>query len=240
MSAIVPAILPKSLEDLQQKLAVLDGVVTSVQLDVVDGRFASPASWPYLENSSSGDPDFQNGETLPYLGQMNYEIDLMVSNPEEVTGLWIQAGASRITIHAESTKYLSKTISDVQVKYGHAKDFAPGLLSLGLAINIATDLSLIEPYLEFMDYVQFMGIASIGKQGEPYDTRVLRKIAAFRHLHPDMNIQVDGGVSLATAPALLSAGVSRLIIGSALWKAPNLLEEFRKFQDLSQEYGIYS
>ena len=51
MSAIVPAILPKSLEDLEQKLTVLSGVATSVQIDVVDGKFVSPASWPYASDT---------------------------------------------------------------------------------------------------------------------------------------------------------------------------------------------
>ncbi len=239
MNVIVPAILPKSLEDLEQKLSVLSGVATSVQVDVVDGRFVSPASWPYA-NETGTPPVFLETGTLPYLGQINYEIDLMVSEPEEVTGAWIEAGASRITIHAESTKYLSKTISGLQFKYGHAKDFAPNLLSLGLAINVTSELALIEPYLEFADYVQFMGIATIGKQGQPFDTRVLQKISTFRHRHPEMDIQVDGGVSLQTMPELLNAGVDRLIVGSGLWNARNFAEQFKRFQDMSQEYGVYS
>jgi ribulose-phosphate 3-epimerase len=236
MNVVIPAILPKSREDLEQKLAALVGLASSVQIDVVDGRFVSPAAWPY---AGVGDA-FSHDDTLPNLDRINYEVDLMVTDPEVVAGTWIELGAGRVTIHAESTNYLSKAITDLQVSYGHAKGFAPDLLSLGLAINIGSELSLIEPYLESIDYVQFMGIGIIGKQAEPFDTRVLRKIAAFRNKYPQMTIQVDGGVSLVTAPALLTAGVDRLIVGSALWRAPNLAEELDKFNQLAQEYGIYS
>jgi ribulose-phosphate 3-epimerase len=164
----------------------------------------------------------------------------MVNAPEIVAGSWIEAGAQRLTLHVESTNYLSKTVTELEVKYGHAKDFAPNLISLGLAINIGSDLSVLDPYIDHVDYVQFMGIATIGKQGEPFDKRVLRKIALLKNKYPQLLIQVDGGVSLMTAPALLTAGVDRLIVGSALWRAPNLAEELQKFNDLVQEYGIYS
>ena len=236
----MPAILPKSREDLEQKLSLLAGVVPSVQIDVVDGRFVASPSWPYLDGSKDGVPNFSDGESLPYLGQIAYDIDLMVSNPEDVAGLWIEAGASRITIHAESSKYLAKTIQELQFKYGHAKDFVPNLISMGLSINTGTELALIEPFLDQIDYVQFMGVAVIGKQGEPFDPRVLRKISEFKKKYPEMTIQVDGGVSLATAPSLLIAGVDRLVIGSALWKNQDIAAEIEKFQEAVQEYGIYS
>jgi ribulose-phosphate 3-epimerase len=239
MSVIVPAILPKSRADLEEKLAQLVGRVESVQIDIIDGRFVSPPSWPYVEPLKEIHTLFAEGEMLPYVDQLKYEMDLMVSAPEEVTGIWIEAGAAAMTIHAESTQYLPRAITDMQVKYGHEKNFAPGLLSLGLAINIDTDISLIEPYLHSADYVQFMGIAKIGRQGEPFDQRVIRKITQFRHAHPDVLIQVDGGVSLLTAPALLSAGVDRLIVGSALWNAPDLEAELEKFNSLVQEFGTY-
>ena len=238
MSSIVPAILPTSRADLDTKLGMLKGIASSVQIDIVDGRFVSPASWPYVKDQQGKDL-FSELDPLPYQDQMHYEMDLMVEDPEQVTGIWIESGAQRITVHAESTKYLPKVITDIQVKFGHAKDFAPDLISLGLAINLNTELALIEPYMEHTDYVQLMGIKTIGKQGEPFDSAVLRKVSQLRHKYPEITIQVDGGVSLSTAQ-LLTAGVDRLIIGSALWKSPDIKAEMEKFQELVQEYGNYS
>ena len=240
MGVIIPAILPSSREDLDAKLAQLAGITDEVQIDIVDGRFAAPASWPF-------DGGKQDAQALPLIehafarsGGMLAEMDLMVETPEAEIGPWVQAGANRITVHAESARRLPQLIADFQARYGHDRGFAPGLLSFGLAINIASDLSLIEPYLDACDYVQFMGIRTIGRQGEPFDRGILARIAAFRKKHPDTPIQVDGGVSLDTAPELLAAGVSRLIVGSALWRAPDLRAEFAKFTELTERYGLYS
>lgn len=236
MGAIIPAILPASREDLESKLARLHGLTRSVQIDVVDGRYASPATWPYTERGTS---DLGSEGLLPYLGHFQYEFDLMVENPGLVAGAWVDHGAARLTLHAESTRDLDAVIGTLEREYGHDKGFAPDLLAIGLAVGAEADLALINPYLDRIDYVQFMGIRTIGRQGEPFDTRIVRKIVAFRKEHPDIRVQVDGGVNLSTAPILLDAGVSRLIVGSGLWKAPNLEAELAKYQQLAEEYGIY-
>lgn len=231
MSSIIPAILPKSREDLEEKLWKLQEITTDAQIDLVDGSFGAPATW--LGEQTTDDTD----RPLPFLGKMTYEVDIMARDPEPLVRYFVREGVSRITVHAALIHNLPELIANFQRDYGHDKDFAPGLLSLGLAIGIDTDLSLIEPYIEQCDYIQFMGIAHIGKQGEPFDTRVLPKIAAFRKKHPKMLIQVDGGVSLTSAPALLSAGVSRLVVGSAFWNAPDLKEQMEKFEELTQIYS---
>lgn len=239
MSRIVPAILPLSEKDLEEKLERLVGITTDVQIDIVDGRFVSPASWPYTVRGPHDPQQTLGSEMLPYLGQLHYEMDLMVEDPAAIAGQWIEAGATRIIAHAESTRFLPKFIAEMKKTYGHDKSFAPDLLSFGLAINMASDTSLIEPYLEDIDFVQFMGIRKIGKQGEPFDRGVLQKILSFRKKYPDMPVQVDGGVSLQTAGELLSAGVSRLVIGSALWKASDLPLELAKYEALTLDHGRY-
>lgn len=235
MSAIIPAILPLSRVDLNQKTAALFGLTDWVQIDIVDGRFASPPSWPYTSKEGLAELNAEN--PLPHLGRMRYELDLMATDPEKLVGECIAAGANRLVLHAESSRFLPKTMEQLNTLYGHDKNFAPDLLSLGVALNIASEISLLEPFLPYADYVQFMGIADIGKQGQPFDQHVIRKIAEFRKKHPDILIQVDGGVSLTTIRALLEIGVDRMIVGSALWKAPNLHEAFEQFNDIVREYN---
>lgn len=235
MAIIVPAILPTSRHDLDEKLARLVGIAQEVQIDIVDGVFASPPTWPYAEAHT----EFGDVGELPFLDDFHYEMDLMVKDPELLTGSWISAGATRILAHLESTTYLPRLITDLKVKYGHEKGFASDLLSFGLAVNIETSLELLEPYLAETDYVQFMGIKSIGKQGQPFATEVLNKIAVFHGKHPDMPIQVDGGVNLESASLLLGAGVSRLVVGSALWRAPDLRIAYQQFVDLIDSRGLY-
>jgi pentose-5-phosphate-3-epimerase len=98
---------------------------------------------------------------------------------------------------------------------------------------------MLEPYIPKIDYVQFMGIATIGKQGEPFDRRVIERVQSFRRRHPEIPVQVDGGVTSRTAPELLFAGVSRLIVGHALQEAKDIAAEYRSLTDMAQQYGAY-
>jgi len=239
MQFIVPAILPTTAEDLSGKLSRLHGISTDVQIDIVDGRYVSPATWPYTSAALKND-GLPESDAFAHLGAFRFEVDLMVQNPEEVVGSWIRAGASRITIHAETTKNLAQLVDDFDTKYGHDKDFTPDLLAFGLSLNINTPTTLIEPYLDRADYVQFMGITEIGKQGQEFNAGVVAKIASFHKRYPEMCIQVDGGVSLTTAPELIGAGVSRLVVGSALWKDGSAKEQMKKFTELAQVHGLYS
>lgn len=239
MGIIVPAIIPTSRQDLEDKLSQLSGLCEEVQIDIVDGVFAGPASWPYVTDASEPSHMLTDGELLPRAGEFHVEIDLMSADPESVAGTWIGLGASRLTVHSESTRFIPRFLASTSSLYGHDADFTPGLLALGLSIGIETDLALIEPHLKKIDYVQFMGIRKIGHQGEPFDTRVLAKIRAFRNRYPTIEIQVDGGVNLENAARLLEAGVKRLIVGSALWKAPDVAARYREFDELTQRHGIY-
>lgn len=235
MGIIVPAIIPTSLRDLEEKLARLKGIASYIQIDIVDGVYAAPASWPY----SGGGAAFATEGELPFLGDFKFEMDLMVKDPEQVTGTWIAAGATRIIAHFESTTYLPRLITDLKEKYGHEKGFAKDFLSFGIAVQMSTPLELLEPYLADIDFVQFMGIKKIGVQGQPFATEVLNRISVFRHKHPDIPIQVDGGVNLESAPLVLAAGVSRLIVGSAIWNSPNVREAYERLSALTETHGLY-
>ncbi|MES2931734.1 MAG: hypothetical protein V4682_03500 [Patescibacteria group bacterium] len=239
MGIIVPAIIPTSRQDLEEKLSTLSGLCEEVQVDIVDGVFAGPKSWPYITDAAEPSRMLNAGELLPRAGDFRFEIDLMSADPESVAGAWIGLGASRLTVHSESTRFIPRFLSSTYGTYGHDADFTPGLLSLGLSIGIETDLALIEPHLKKIDYVQFMGIRKIGHQGEPFDVRVFAKIAMFKKRYPTIEIQVDGGVTLENAPKLLEAGVKRLVVGSALWKAPDIAARYREFDELTQRHGIY-
>jgi ribulose-phosphate 3-epimerase len=238
MDTVVPTILTASRRDLEEKLGRLAGRVRTVQIDVVDGRFAGPPTWPYAKDHPlaglSGDG------WLRTFGDFIYEIDLMVESPEESAGYWIAAGASRIVVHIESTRYLPRLLNELRDKYGHEPGFAPDLLSFGLALNIDTDTSVLDPFLSSVDFIQFMGIARIGVQGQPFDERVIGKLRRFHKAHPEVPTQVDGGVTRATAPALAGAGADRLIVGHDLWEAPDLEGELRYLSRIIEEHGAFA
>lgn len=236
MSVVIPAVLVHSRKSLEDTLARLDGLVDRVQISIVDGRFAGPPTWPYTEDAEL---KILNGEgEFPRLGRFKFEVDLMVENPETTLGPWIEAGAARILVHIETLRNFDALLKVLE-SYGHEKGFAPDLLSFGVAINIDTDIAVLEPYIDSIDYVQFMGTATIGIQGRPFDTRVIRKIETFRKRHPDMMVQAAGGITLEAARQLLAAGVTNLCVGSALLKSSDIAEALHTFEVLAEDYGRY-
>jgi len=97
----------------------------------------------------------------------------------------------------------------------------------GFAINLQTPMKGLEQYIRDADFFQFMGISRIGYQGEKFNRGVLRKIKAFHKENPDVLISVDGGVDLGNSKDLITAGASRLVVGSAIF-ADNNAEEIDK------------
>lgn len=237
MSLVVPAVLPYSHKELDEKLELFSQIpsVSRIQIDVVDGKFASPASWPYV------DPEefkkmVERGEMLPHLDRIEYEIDLMCFDSERAADEWLALGASRLTFHAESATDLPKLLASARRRYG-AGGLTP-VISFGLALNIASDLALIEPCLAKIEYVQFMGIAHIGRQAEPFDQRVFGKVRVFHAWHPEIPIQVDGGISIENAKKLIAFGVSNLVIGSAILRASDPIATVAEFEKLQSSYGV--
>jgi ribulose-phosphate 3-epimerase len=210
---IVPAIMPSALADLREKAALVAGLAPSVQLDVMDGLFVPSKSWPY---TPGGDAEFRavcsGAARLPQGDAFAYEVDLMVREPKRVIGAWLAAGASRIVVHLEGTDRLSEILAEIATRRAAAPSPA-----LGIALGIETAVERIAPFAERIDFVQCMGIARIGFQGEPFDERVLEKIAEIRGRFPAILVSVDGGVSLETAPRLAAAGAGRLVAGSAVF-----------------------
>lgn len=233
MSLVVPAVLPASRRELEEKLALFARIpsVSRVQIDVVDGKFASPASWPYIAPAEL-QSQIEHGEMLPELHRIAYEIDLMCFDAEQAASLWLAFGATRLTFHAESAANLPKLLASVRKHYGS------GSVSFGCAFNIASNIALIESSLSEIDYVQFMGIARIGQQGQPLDQRIFEKVRVFHLLHPELPLQVDGGISLDSAKKLLALGVTNLVVGSALTRAGNPAAEVAKFEALQSSFGV--
>lgn len=239
MSLVVPAVLPTSKKYLEEKLALFATIpsISRIQIDVVDGKFASPASFPYTELTEFRRM-VERGEMLPHLDRFEYEIDLMCLDAEQVAGDWLALGATRLTFHAESTTNLSRLLASVRQKYGSGARFAPGLISFGLAINIASDLALVESNIEYIEYVQCMGVVRVGRQGQPLDESVFEKVRIFHSRHPSIPLQVDGGISLRNAEKLVALGVSTLIIGSAIVEASDPAAIVAQFESLERSFGV--
>lgn len=210
-ATIIPAILPKNLEDLRARLALVQQVASFVQVDVVDGAFAPKKTWPYV-----GGDEFEKmvaqDEGLPYWEDFDFQFDLMVAHPKEEALRFVQAGAAGVVVHAASLD----AAGALQVLQEYR-----GGVAVGVALLPTAMVGDLEAFAGLYDFVQVMGITQVGAQGHPFDERALALVAALHAQYPELLIQVDGGVSLANMQALMQAGATRLVVGSAIFGSDN-------------------
>lgn len=229
MAEILPAILPKHFEDLKDKVGEMRGLVPMVQIDLCDGKFVPTVSWPFHENDlKSADDILNEREGMPYWDEVNFELDLMVSDAVVNFENYLKMGARRIVFHLEA-------VGDLE----EFKEFLEGIdlyvrenVDLGIALNNDTSLETLFPLISNVDYVQCMGIKHIGKQGEMFDERVLERISELKTTFPELIVSIDGSVNEETAPRLLEAGAGRLVIGSAIWESEDIIGSIYKFKEL--------
>lgn len=197
---IVPAVIPPSLADLTTAFSAYD-FAPELSIDVVDGQFVPFTSWPY-------DPAGAPEEVAYLLRSRTVEIDLMVTDQVAAARAWRAAGADMLAFHAPGI-----------TPDAFCSLAADGGASFGISIPNDAPLTDLEPFLPGADYLQFMGIAHIGSQGQPFDTRVLDRIRSAKAAYPELPITVDGSVNADTIGALVAAGADRLIVGSAIVRA---------------------
>lgn len=232
MIEVIPAIMPKSFSDVVEKVSRVAPFISSVQLDLMDGKFVPEKTWPYF---SYNDSDFaallSEDKGLPTWESIDYEIDLMSAVPESDVFDWIKIGARRVILHAESSDDILKLIGEIRNEFGNPKD-SPTAPEIGIAANNDTPLTEWKNLIPLVDFVQCMGIAKIGYQGQPFDERVIERIKMLREKYPTLPISVDGAVNGDTAPRLVAAGANRLASGSYIFKSDSIKETIENLQNL--------
>ncbi len=185
MHEIIPAILPKSEEDLKEKLASLPAEITFFHMDVLEEDI-------WTEGVSR-----------------DFEVHLMVEEPEKIMAKWIKRGAKRLSIHT------------VGVSLAQYREKA----EIGLAVELDKPLDGVFPFLDFVDFVHVMSIDEIGEQGHALDEKVFDRIKILQEKYPKLPIAVDGGVNVKNYQKLLDLGADRLVVGSAFLELWNSLKK---------------
>ncbi len=212
MNEILPAIIAKDFKELEEKIKRVEGLVSWIQIDVMDGVFVPPVTW------------YEPKDLKRLKTNLKIEAHLMVQNPETKIQEWIESGVDRILIHFESTSYLNilKMIEELK---------SAGI-EVGLALKMETELSDVEGLLNKVDAVQLMSIDEIGYYGKSFDARVIPKITALKEKSPNVKVEIDGGVNIESAKELLKAGADRLSVGSTIFKSGDIKEAILKLQNL--------
>lgn len=229
MIEIIPAILPKSFADLEEHAERVHGIAKKIQIDVVDGRFAGHKTWPYKDRGSF-EKIVKEEHGLPHWQDFDFEFDLMIENPVEEVMNFVHAGATHVVVHATAPGAVEALQKLAELREGDDGAFA---VTTGLALTPDMQPDAVESFDTLYDYVQVMGIARIGRQGEPFEPHALALIERLRKRYPELTIQVDGGVNMETVPALVAAGANRLIAGSAIFNSDDAGEAYKALYNMA-------
>lgn len=232
MAEIIPAILPKSYDELKEKLETTSGHAACVQIDVCDGGYVPSRTWPYLKGIDTiFDSIVSQESALPHWEEVDFEFDLMVRGAYEKIPDFISAGAARIIVHKASVD--AAELASIIRDYGkHSDELGPFDIALGIALMPDDSPESIRDIVDKIHFVQVMGIERIGYQGQTMSPKAVGLVKALREAYPDLEISVDGGVNLETAPALIDAGADRLVVGSALFNSPDFVGTLEEFNSL--------
>jgi len=225
MSSIIPAIIPKSYNDLKEKLQIVAGAVDFVHIDVTDGSMGGKASWP-IEGDKGDWANILNQEVgLPLWEDIDYEVHFMTEDPLTYVKDWVEAGATRVILQVESLDYERDIQFLDQLK-------SEGLVEIGIAIKADTNIEELDNYYHIADFIQAMTIAKIGAQGAEFDKKGLDNISEIFKKVPTMVISVDGAMNPETAGYAIESGAERIVVGSYIFKSVNPLEAIEEMKSL--------
>ncbi|MDD2496022.1 MAG: ribulose-phosphate 3-epimerase, partial [Tissierellia bacterium] len=156
---------------------------------------------------------------------LTFDVHLMIDNPDDYIEDFYNAGADIITVHQESCIHLHRTIQKI-------KTFG---LKAGVSLNPATPICMLKDIISDVDMVLLMSVnPGFGGQSlirnVKYKLEELNKLIDERNLNID--IEIDGGVSLNNLEEVLSWGVNVIVAGSAIYNAKDIVEETKKFKEI--------
>lgn len=213
---IIPVILEKTWEEVLEKLDLVKDFAELIQIDVADDKLVEGKT-------------FLDADKLAELKiKPKLELHLMVEDPlkylqEEIPN--VIKICSQIEAQVDNHKFISR-----------ARELG---YKVGLSVNPETDYAQLEDYLKDLDFVQFMDIVP-GKQNQSLIPQVLSKIHAFKNKHPQIRIQVDGGVKINNIKNLRDAGVNDFVVGSEILKSSNPHQKYVQLVQMVQKDSISS
>jgi len=201
---IAPSILSADFLQLGEVLGICKSAGADwIHVDVMDGHFVPNLTMgPFIVAA------VKRGTDLPL------DVHLMVEKPENLIEAYAQAGASRLTVHVETCPHLHRTLHDIKALGCKA----------GVTLNPGTPAASIFPVLSFVDLVLVMSVDP-GFSGGTYIPEMVNKVAEIRRKLDEIGssawLEVDGGISPKTLPAMKAAGANVFVSATSIFTYPD-------------------
>lgn len=200
---IIPALLATSREEFETKVRRVESFASLAQIDILDGSWLPEQSWA------------NPGDITNIISPLQYELHFMTTDVAKKLLAWEEnPSVFRVLFQVETAADARKTIEAIRF-YGW---------EAGAALNPETPIDAILPLIPYVDEIMFLAVHP-GGSGRTFEPRVLEKIRAFLAMRHTLRgsifpiIGIDGGVTRATLPSILSAGATRLRVNTALFES---------------------
>ena len=215
MALIAPSILAADFGNLEKDCKMVNSSLADwFHIDIMDGVF--------VPNISFGMPVLK---AIQGIAKKPLDVHLMIVDPDRYVDTFADLGSAVLTVHYEACTHLHRTVQKIK---------SCGIKA-GVALNPHTPIAVLEDIIPNLDLVCLMSV-NPGFGGQSFIEGTFNKVKSLKTLierkEAVVQIEIDGGVSVKNAEALIASGADVLVAGSHVFKAENPKDVIRTLKQL--------